>query len=150
MHRNAGKSLIKSLIKLQEKSGKIEKNPLGILRATPKALHTNRIFMNSGRPVDKKHLHRYMKKVCTAVGIVYGRFEQNGLIFHDLRHCFATYAGLAGINQFTIMAIMGHSPGRGLEMQYRYRSFRLADLWQAMGKMETCLMQSTLGVKEQK
>ena len=127
-------------------AGKIDKNPLAILRATPKALHTNRVFLNGGRLVDKKHLHRYMKKACTAAGIIYGRFEIGGLIFHDLRHCFATYAGLAGVDQLTIMAIMGHSPGRGLEMQYRYRSFRLADLWQAVIKMESYLMQSNIEI----
>jgi hypothetical protein len=48
---------------------------------------------------------------------------------------------LAGVDQLTIMTIMGHSPGRGMEMTYRYSSFRLADLWQAVGRMEGYLME---------
>jgi integrase len=123
-------------VKIIPLAGKVQGNPLGILKSIPKALHTNRVFLNGGRLVDKKHLHRYLAKACKSVGIPYGRFEKDGFIFHDLRHCFNTYMRRAGVDQFTIMTIMGHSPGRGMEMTYRYSSFELSDMGNAIGKME--------------
>jgi len=46
----------------------------------------------------------------------------------------------SGVDQLTIMTIMGHSVSRGMEMTYRYSTFELADLEQAVGKMEGYLM----------
>ena len=86
-----------------------------------------------------------LKKVCNGIGIVYGRFEDGGLIFHDLRHCFNTYMRRAGVDQLTIMTIMEHSPGRGLEMTYRYSTFELKDLGTAIQKMENFFVQLTKG-----
>jgi integrase len=37
--------------------------------------------------------------------------------FHDLRHCFGSYLGMAGYNSYTIMALMGH---KTLAMSARY------------------------------
>ncbi len=71
-------------------AGKATKSPLCILRSIPKALHTNRAFLNGGRMVDKKHLHRNLKKACQAVGITYGRFDTDGFTCHEQRHCLAT------------------------------------------------------------
>lgn len=128
-------------------AGKAVKSPLCILKGIPKALHTNRVFLNGGRIVDKKHLHRYLHKACDAAGIVYGRFEPDGFIFHDLRHCFATYLRRAGVDQLTIMAIMGHSPGQGMLMTARYSQVELADLGRAVDMLERWLIGK--GVKEQ-
>ncbi len=131
-------------------AGKTAKSPLCILRGIPKALHTNRVFLNGGRMVDKKHLQRYLKKACHAVGIAYGRFEPDGFVFHDLRHCFATYARRAGVDQLTIMAIMGHSPGQGMQMTARYSQVELADMGRAVVRLENYLIHVIQEAKEQK
>ena len=50
-----------------------------------------------------------MKNACKKAGIVYGRFEKDGFIFHDLRHSYVTHARKAGIAESVIMAMTGHS-----------------------------------------
>ena len=50
-----------------------------------------------------------LKDACQKAGIAYGRFEKDGFIFHDLRHCFNTYMRKAGVAESVIMNITGHS-----------------------------------------
>ena len=44
---------------------------------------------------------RSFETVCKQAGI-------KDFHFHDLRHCFGSYLGMAGYNSYTIMALMGH------------------------------------------
>lgn len=121
-------------------AGKVQGNPLAIIKGLPRGLRDTRVFWNGERLVDRKHVNRYLEKACMAVPIAYGRFKPDGFIFHDLRHCFNTNMRRAGVDQLTIMTIMGHSPGRGFEMTYRYSTFDLADLGRAVGVMEKYLI----------
>lgn len=114
-------------------------NPYDILKGTPRALHNDHVFSFRGGVINRCTVERKLEEVCKKTGIVYGRNEKDGFIFHDLRHCFNTYMRRAGVDQLTIMTIMGHSPGKGMEMTYRYSTFELADLGQAISKME-CLL----------
>ncbi len=46
---------------------------------------------------------------CERAGIVYGLTKSGGLIWHDLRHTFATRLRAEGVHQLDIMQLMGHS-----------------------------------------
>ena len=74
-----------------------------------------------------------METGCADAGIVYGRFEERGFIFHDLRHCFATYARRAGVPKNVIMAIMGHAIRD--DMNARYDLVEDSDLLAAVDRM---------------
>lgn len=119
-------------------ANRIKGNPADILKIIPRALHSDRIFLFQGRPLNR--IRDGFKSAVERTGQIYGRFKKDGFIFHDLRHCFATYARRAGIDQLTIMSIMGHSPGQGLQMTARYSTFELRDLGDAISKMEEYLI----------
>ncbi len=112
----------------------IKGNPYEILKAIPRGLHDDHVFLYQGKPVSR--IRDGFKKACDDIGLVYGRFVKGGFIFHDLRHCFSTYMRRAGNSETTIMKIMGHSPGKGLEMHFRYSTFELDDLKVAIENLE--------------
>jgi len=122
---------------------KIQGNPYEILKGIPKALHDDHVILYRGKPI--KRIRDGFQRACKDTGQEYGRFKKGGLVFHDLRHCFNTNMRRAGVDQLTIMQIMGHSPGKSLEMTSRYSTFELRDLGDAIRKMEGYLMQLTRG-----
>ncbi len=122
---------------------KVRYNPYDIIKGIPKALHDNHVFLLKGHKIGRTAIERRLKLACEGTGIAYGKRHKDGFIFHDLRHCFNTYMRRAGVDQLTIMRIMGHSPGRGFEMTYRYSTFELRDLGEAIGRMEGYLMEQT-------
>jgi len=77
-----------------------------------------------------------IEAACKAAGIVYGRFNDKGFIFHDLRRGFITYARKAGVARNVIMAITGHSGGKGGDMNRRYDQVDDADLLKAIDQIE--------------
>ena len=79
----------------------------GILSKIPRTLHKPHVFMFRGKPVGD--IRRALQKACKAVGTEYGRFSQNGLVFHDLRHTFNTNMRKAGVAESIIMSIAGRS-----------------------------------------
>jgi len=113
---------------------KIKGNPYNLLKVTPKGIHDNHVFLYQGRPLTR--IRNGFKKACEDVVLIYGRFKKDGFIFHDLRHCFNTYMRRAGVDPITIMKIVGHSPGRSLEMNFRYNVFELDDLKIAIKKLK--------------
>lgn len=115
---------------------KIKYNPLVFMKTTPRKLHDNHVW----RRATIKTICRNLKIACKHIGIPYGRKVKGGFTFHDLRHCFNTNMRRAGVDQLTIMTIMGHSPGRELKMTYRYSTFDLDDLGGAICKMEDYLI----------
>ena len=98
-----------------------------ILKATPRALHDNHVFLYRGKPVDA--IKTGLIKACKDAEITYGRFVKDGFIFHDLRHSFNTYMRKAGVAQSVIMKITGHSTD---EMFRRYNSIDADDAHQAI------------------
>jgi integrase len=71
---------------------------------------------------------------CKAAGIAFGRDIEGGFVFHDLRHCFSTYARRAGVPRRVVMAIMGHSTGG--DMHARYDLVEDSDLLAAIDQVE--------------
>jgi integrase len=46
-----------------------------------------------------------LEEACKKAGVVYGRFEREGFVFHDLRHTFTTNMRRAGVPEREIIAI---------------------------------------------
>ena len=73
-----------------------------MLSNLPRGLHTNRVFLNRGKPVNnfsgnyKLQWDRAVKEA-----------ELGDFTFHDLRHCAINNLRLTGNDHFTIMAISG-------------------------------------------
>lgn len=63
--------------------------------------------------------YKYVRKACSDAGLVYGRFEADGIILHDTRHSFITKLQQSGIDLATIQAFSGHSD-RELVMRYSH------------------------------
>jgi integrase len=98
-----------------------------ILKAIPRSLNTDRVFLHKGNPF--KDLRTGLQEACKKAKILYGRNVEDGFIFHDLRHTFNTDMRKAGIQQSVIMVIMGHEdPG----MFHRYDTVDIEDMSQAM------------------
>jgi len=70
-----------------------------MLRKIPRALHTNRVFLFGGEPLNE--FKRSFKTACK-------KAEIENFTFHDLRHCALNNLRLAGNDYFKIMAISGH------------------------------------------
>ena len=77
------------------------------LKRLPRSLNTRQVFLHRGGPI--KDIRGALKSACEKAGIVYGRFEENGFVFHDLRHTFNTYMRKAKVPESIIMAVTGHS-----------------------------------------
>ena len=69
----------------------------------PRGLHTNRVFLSRGKPVNN-FAGNYQLQWSRAVQAV----ELGDFTFHDLRHCAINNLRLTGNDHFTIMAISGH------------------------------------------
>lgn len=102
-----------------------------ILDTIPRAIHTASVFLYLGKPI--KDLRTSLKTACRAAGIVYGRNERDGFIFHDLRHTFNTYMRKAGVAESVIMSITGHSTR---EMFDRYNTIDEDDTRLAISKYQ--------------
>ena len=105
-----------------------------ILRTVPRALHEKHVFLYRGKPLGD--IRNSLRKACDAAGIVYGRFEKDGFVFHDLRHTFNTYMRKAGIPESVIMEVTGHSTR---EMFDRYNTVDVDDTRQAIEQFQDYL-----------
>ena len=101
------------------------------LKSIPRALHNSHVFLFRGKPITC--IRTALRKTCKAAGIVYGRFEEGGFIFHDLRHTFNTNMRKAGVAESVIMAITGHSTR---EMFDRYNRIDDEDTKVAVTQLE--------------
>jgi integrase len=95
----------------------------------------NHIFQYRGEPI-KGDIRKSLENACGEANIPYGRFEQGGFIFHDLRHTFTTIARRAGIPRNVIMVITGHTAN---DMNFRYDTVDEEDLLKAIDQMEDYL-----------
>ena len=96
-----------------------------------KSNEDNRVFQYNGSPISD--IRAGLKKACKDAGIKYGRFVDEGFIFHDLRHTFNTNMRKAGIQESVIMEITGHSTR---EMFDRYNRIDEDDARKAVNQFE--------------
>lgn len=102
------------------------------LKAIPKALHDNHVFLYQGQPIED--IRTGLRATCEASGIPYGRETKGGFIFHDLRHTFNTNMRKAGVPESVIMALTGHSTR---SMFDRYNTIDEDDLRDAIKSLVT-------------
>jgi len=95
----------------------------------------NHVFQYRGEPI-KGDIRKSLENACMEANIPYGRFEQGGFIFHDLRHTFTTIARRAGIPRNVIMTITGHTAN---DMNFRYDMVDEDDLLKAIDQIENYL-----------
>lgn len=70
-----------------------------MFRDLPRGLHTDRVFLFDGKPLDG--IKTSFNAACRRAGIA-------DFCFHDLRHCAINNLRLAGNDYFRIMAVSGH------------------------------------------
>lgn len=119
---------------------------LAELKKLPRPLPTvtdQHVFKYKGKPV--RDFRAGLKKACKDAGILYGRFEEDGFIFHDLRHSFVTNSRKAGVAESVIMAITGHSTR---EMFDRYNAVDHDDTAVAVTQLESYLGNVTQDVTQ--
>ncbi|RJR35121.1 MAG: site-specific integrase [Desulfobacteraceae bacterium] len=80
-----------------------------------------------------RDIREALKSACNGIPLSYGRKEENGFTFHDLRHTFNTDMDRAGVPQVVTMAIMGHED---TSMFGRYRTVTTEDLQDAIRRLE--------------
>lgn len=73
-----------------------------------------------------------MRKAFKESGMVYGRFKDDGFIYHDLRRTFYTEARRAGVPESVIKEITGHSRN---QVTYRYDDVSTDDKRKAVEKL---------------
>jgi integrase len=95
----------------------------------------NHVFQYRGESI-KGDIRKSLENGCREANIPYGRFEQGGFIFHDLRHTFTTIARRVGVPRNVIMAITGHTAN---DMNFRYDTVDEEDLLKAINQMEDYL-----------
>lgn len=106
-----------------------------LLMKIPERGRQGLVFTYAGKPV--KVIRDGLKTACQKVDILYGRYVEDGFIFHDLRHTFTTNARRAGVHKNVAMTIMGHTDGG--DMNLRYDTIEDSDLIEAIDKIETFL-----------
>ena len=104
-----------------------------ILLTLPGRSAEGAVFTYAGKPM--RDITQGIKAACKGACIVYGRFNDKGFVFHHLRRGFITYARKAGVERNVIMAIAGHSGGKG-DMNRRYDQIDDADLLKATDLIE--------------
>ncbi len=102
-----------------------------ILNRLPRGIQEDYpIFTYKGKPV--KDIRGSLVRACKGAGISYGRFKEEGFIFHDLRRTFVTDMRRAGISESVIMEITGHSRGKVFD---RYNRVSIEDIKEAVEKL---------------
>ena len=110
----------------------ISKTLRTVLMQIPDRQNNDLVFTYAGKPI--KDIRDGLKRVCEKTDIAYGRFEENGFIFHDLRRTFITNARKAKVARNVTMKITGHSD-RG-NMNARYDQIDASDLINAIDQIE--------------
>ena len=110
----------------------ISKSLRAIMMQIPERGRQGTVFTYAGKAV--KDIRDGLKKACQNSGILYGRFAENGFIFHDLRHTFTTNARRAGVHKNVVMTIQGHTDGN--DMNRRYDTVDESDLIKAIDQLE--------------
>ena len=101
------------------------------------------VFLYRGKKLES--VRNGVEKACNKAGIIYGRFEKGGFIFHDLRHTFNTNMRKAGVPESVIMAITGHSTR---EMFDRYNRIDQDDTRNAVKTLEVFFQNVTQNVNK--
>lgn len=112
-----------SLPKEITKEGRPKRIPINhhvksALDSLPKALHHDYVITYKGMPMNGKNsLKKQFEDACIRVKIPYGRNNQNGITFHDIRRTFKTNLAEAGVEKVYRDTLLGHSL-KGMDAHY--------------------------------
>jgi integrase len=110
----------------------MSKTPRSVLMQVPERGREGIVLRYAGKPI--KDISDRVKNACQNSDIPYGRYTENGFIFHDLRPTFTTNARRAGTHKNVIVAIQGHSDGN--DMNRRHDTVDESDLIKAIDQLE--------------
>ena len=113
----------------------ISKTLRSVLMQLPGRGKDGYIFKYLNNPI--KDLRTSLRTACKKANVLYGRFEEDGFIFHDLRRTWITNARKASIPRNVSMKITGHSD-RG-NMNSRYDQIDDSDLLNAIDQIDVYL-----------
>jgi integrase len=61
------------------------------------------------RPCSKMQFTTHWKRVVVDAELVYGRAAKNGVVYHTLRHTFASWLIMRGVDLYTVSRLLGNS-----------------------------------------
>jgi integrase len=96
-----------------------------MLKAWPRVVGADRLFPGVNGPMVTRAFERACRKADVA-----------NLRLHDLRHTFASYLAMGGVNLRAIQQLLGH---RDLRMTARYAHLSADHLQQAVNSLDTTL-----------
>lgn len=109
----------------------VSENLSAILNRLPRGITIDYpVFNYKGKEIGD--IRTGLKKACMAAKILYGRFQGDGFVYHDLRRTFFTDMRRAGVQESVIKEITGHSRN---EISDRYNQVDLKDMRAAIGKL---------------
>lgn len=74
------------------------------------------------RPMNKNTLGSAFLRIVTDAGLIAGQEDPMGVTFHTLRHTFASWLAMAGVDLWTIAQLLGHSSVKLVEQIYGHLS----------------------------
>jgi len=77
---------------------------------------------DADRPISKHTLAQMFERVVRDAGLIPGQRHPSGVTFHTLRHTFASWLVMAGVDLFTVSKLMGHSDTKQVEETYGHLS----------------------------
>lgn len=87
------------------------------------------VFTSARTGVNLTEIKRGFRSAAIATGIPYGQNTLNGLVFHDLRHTFATRLADRGTHQRVIMQLLSHF---SMQTSKRYTHSIEEAMWSAV------------------
>lgn len=73
-------------------------------------------------PNSRDRIGEHFERVVGDAGLVYGRDEPDGITPHTLRHTFASWLVMEGVDLFTVAKLLGHSDTKEVEETYGHLS----------------------------
>jgi len=90
------------------------------------------VFSYSRNGVSDQTIRNGFRRACEAAKIPYGQAADGDVVWHDLRHTFATWLREEGVPELEIMQLMGHS-SPNMTRSYAHSTHRI--LQEAVNKL---------------
>ena len=129
-----------SLLVVESKSGKPRKIPMSpevrgtLIRMQRNSEGEQQVFSYSRNGITDMTIRKGFPKACKAAKVPYGQATAGGLVWHDLRHTFATRLREWGTHELDIMQLMGHAT---VKMTASYAHGTHRNLQDAVNKLAT-------------